>query len=269
MKARLAACLLALLPVGRPALAEGPPIVLDVRIPADGIDLKARLVPPTGDVAGDEIVALHGCGGPFPARDRQWERILTDAGHFVLWPDSFGSRGLGSQCGVADRTITPGRERLADTRAAVAFLRQSMRGPERGIVVIGWSNGGSTVLAASAEGALPPGAVRRFIAFYPGCRVYAEKPGWAPSAPLLILIGADDDWTPAEPCRQLAARFPDRITLVEYPGAYHDFDVPNRAIQTRTGLAFTANSTGVAHTGTNAPAREDAIARVQAFLAAN
>jgi dienelactone hydrolase len=253
-----------------PALmgAGAPGAGKPVTIPDGGIALRAQLVLPTRAAERPAVVALHGCGGPFPRRDRQWADILAVAGHPVLFPDSFGSRGLGSQCKVASRLVSPGRERRADAVAAVQWMmRQDFTSPG-GVVVMGWSNGGSTVLAAAADGVMPKGAVRGFVAFYPGCRAYADRADWAPSAKMLILIGADDDWTPAEPCRRLAARFPQEITVVEYPGAYHDFDVPDYPMRTRTGLAYTAHGTGVAHAGTNRAARTDAITRVLAFLAA-
>ena len=238
-----------------------------VTIPAGAIELKAQYTTPPYAPKAPAVVALHGCGGPWARRDRQWQEILAGAGHPSLFPDSFGSRGLGSQCKVTERTVRPGRERRADTVAAVNWLAAQPATPPGGVVVIGWSNGGSTVLAAAGEGVMPAGVVRGFIAFYPGCRAYARRKNWAPSAPLLILMGESDDWTPAAPCHDLAARFPDKITLVTYPDTFHDFDVPGRPVRPRTGLAYTAGSTGLAHTGTNEASRADAIARVLAFLA--
>ena len=140
--------------------------------------------------------------------------------------------------------------------------------PAGGVVVMGWSNGGSTVLASAATGVMPPGLVRGFVAFYPGCNPYADREGWAPSAPILIVMGEADDWTPAAPCIRLAARFPERITLVLHPGAYHDFDSPNLPVQVRRGLAFSANGDGVAHVGTNPAAREAALQDVPAWIRA-
>jgi dienelactone hydrolase len=55
-----------------------------------GIQLNAALVLPTGVPKAPSIVALHGCGGPFPARDGEWVKLLAGAGHIVLLPDSFG-----------------------------------------------------------------------------------------------------------------------------------------------------------------------------------
>ena len=133
------------------------------------------------------------------------------------------------------------------------------------MVLLGWSDGGSTVLAAANS--LPTGLVRGIVAFYPGCRFYADKADWRPGAPILIVMGEADDWTPAAPCHRLAARFPGQIQLVTYPGAYHDFDVADRPIRIQRGLATTANGNGTAHTGTDPAARADVLRRVPAFIA--
>lgn len=243
-----------------PARSDG------VTIPTDGVGLFAPYARPAGVAVVPAVVALHGCGGPFPDRDGQWRDLLTAQGHAVLLPDSFGSRGLGSQCRNADRGVSPNGARRRDTVAAVEWLAARPETPAGGVVVIGWSNGGSTVLAAAAVGLMPKGLVRGFVAFYPGCRVYAER-AWQPSAPLLIVMGDSDDWTPAAPCRVLAERFPTLIKLVLYPGAYHDFDAPGRPVRVRQGLAFTAGGNGAAHVGTNPEAREAALREVPAWIA--
>lgn len=240
--------------------------VATVAIPDGALTLQAQLAQPVGTPKSPSVVALHGCGGPWPSRDGQWQKLLTEAGHQALFPDSFGSRGLGSQCKVSQRTVSPNRERRMDAVAAIDWLVTQPATPPGGVVVMGWSNGGSTVLATAAEGVTTPGSVRGFIAMYPGCGAYVRRANWAPSAPILILMGESDDWTPAAPCRTLAERFPDRITLVTYPDTFHDFDVPGHPVRVRSGLAFTAGHGGIAHTGTNETSRADAIARVLAFL---
>jgi len=232
-----------------------------------GTTLNAALVRPVGPPHGPAIVALHGCAGPLPERDGSWTEMLVRTGHTVLLPDSFGSRGLGSQCGVADRSVDASHVRRADAIAAAEWLSRQPDVPPGGIDLLGWSNGGTTVMyTVQQRPDLPPGLFRRFVAFYPGCRTESQDTAWRPAAPLMILVGALDDWTPADPCRSLAARLPDLITLMVYPGAYHDFDAPGRKLTEQSGLATPPNGTGHAHTGTNEAARQDAWHRVPAFL---
>ena len=89
-----------------------------VQISGDNVTLRAELALPSGPARAPAVVLLHGCGGPFAARDGQWRKLLVAAGHPVLLPDSFGSRGLGSQCRTPSRQVTPGRARRGDAIAA-------------------------------------------------------------------------------------------------------------------------------------------------------
>ena len=93
----------------------------------------------------------------------------------------------------------------------------------------------------------------------------AESKAWAPGNPLTILIGDADDWTPPEPCRVLRDR--PQVTYTEYAGAYHGFDAPSSKVRIRTSLAFTRNSDGRAHVGTDPAARAAAIETVTRTLA--
>jgi dienelactone hydrolase len=237
----------------------------DVTIPGpQGIELKSRLFRPVSDGATPAIVLLHGCGGPFAARDAQWTDLLTKAGHIVLLPDSFGSRGLGSQCNTPERqrvATAQGLRRL-DALAAAGWLAKQPGTPPGGVVIMGWSHGGATTLAAGADlPDTPKGLIRGLIAFYPGCTSQAQAAGWKPVAPLLVLIGEADDWTSPGPCQVLANTAGPAMTLVSYPGAYHDFDVPDYPVRTRN------SARGQVHVGTDPAARADALQRVPAFIA--
>lgn len=127
------------------------------------------------------------------------------------------------------------------------------------VSLLGWSNGGSTVLYTAEEARRTTSERPDFakaVAFYPGCRLPAKREA--------------DDWTPALPCRELAERAQasgEPVSIVTYPGAYHDFDHPNLAVHLIDGLAYTADGRGSAHTGTDPGARANAIGRVLAFLA--
>jgi dienelactone hydrolase len=250
-----------------------------VSLSAPGIELKAVLYRPAGAGPFPAVVALHGCGGLYggdgalSARHADWGERLAKLGFMVLFPDSFGSRGAGSQCATTSRVARPSTERVADALAAKAYLQSRPDVKPGAVSLLGWSNGGSTVLYA-VEPATAPRDGRpdfaRAVALYPGCRGPAEHGNWRSRVPLLILIGAIDDWTPAAPCNALAKRAVAAgadVSIVLYPGAYHDFDYPNLPPRTRSGLAYSADGTGVVHVGTNPAAREDALRRIPTFLA--
>jgi dienelactone hydrolase len=253
-----------------------------VEIPhPDGSTLKGLMFKPSGPGPFPAVVALHGCGGlggqqnPIGMRHKDWGKRLADQGYLVLFPDSFGSRGLGSQCLVRDRTVRPGRERVTDALAAKSWLQQRADVNVQKVSLLGWSNGGSSVLWSIAADKKPKDDKPDFnaaVAFYPGCRPVtqsAERRDWESRLPLLILIGEADTWTPVEPCRQLVsfAKNAGRdVTLVTYPKAVHDFDHPDRKPTRRTGLAFTGDDSGEAMVATDPEAREDALRRVPDFL---
>ncbi|MBV1693324.1 MAG: prolyl oligopeptidase family serine peptidase [Hyphomicrobiales bacterium] len=217
------------------------------------------------------VVALHGCGGVFradgsqQARDEDWGRRLASQGFVVVFPDSFGSRNLGPQCTVKNRAILP-RQRADDAIAAARWLASEPDVDAGRIALLGWSHGGSSTLwtvDARRTGDMP---FKTAIAFYPGCRPFAEAAAWSSKIKLLLLMGAADDWTPPEPCRQIAART--NVRFIEYPGAYHGFDAPNSPVRVRTGLTFSADGSGRAHIGTDPAARAAAIEEVGRTLAA-
>jgi hypothetical protein len=115
----------------------------------NGVNLDAAQVLPEGAAKMPPVVALHGCGGPFPSRDGQWAIVLARAGHIVLMPDSFGSRGLGSQCARKEREVTPSGLRRQNAIDAALWLVARPGTPSGGAALIGWSNGGSIVLSTA------------------------------------------------------------------------------------------------------------------------
>lgn len=250
-----------------------------VSVQTSGAMLQAALYRPQGTGPFPAVVALHGCGGLWnksgapSQRHADWGRRLAQQGFLVLMPDSFSSRELGSQCGVTDRQVRAGRERVQDALAAKTWLQRRGDVKPEAVSLMGWSHGGSTVLGAMRHGrAAQDGQpdFARAVAFYPGCRRLHEDSHYRVRVPTLILIGEADDWTPAGPCQGLAsaARLRgEQLELVLYKGAFHDFDHPQLDVKEREGLAFTADGSGRAHVGTNPEAREDALRRVPAFLA--
>src|SRR5262249_38637567 len=114
------------------ALAPEP-----VEIAYEAVKLKGFLYRPEGTGPFPAVVAMHSCDGlagrrtPLARRYRDWGERLAEAGFVVLFPDSFATRGLGSQCGTG-RSLRSGRERVNDADAARHWLQeQSYVAPDR------------------------------------------------------------------------------------------------------------------------------------------
>ncbi len=238
--------------------------------------LRAVLYRPDGDGPFPAIVGLHACGGlnnrtgVMATRYNDWGRRLANAGFAVIYPDSYGSRGLANQCGISRRSVRSDRERVADANVARLWLQAQPWVAADRVSLLGWSSGGVTTLwAVRARTSVKDGKdFRSAVALYPGCRRLGVA-AWSARVPTLILIGRSDDQTSAAACEQMVAGARGRsarVAIQVYPGAYHDFDHPNRAIQVRTGYAFSVDGTGRVHSGTNPHARADALKRVPEWL---
>src|SRR6185295_3964011 len=97
--------------------------------------------------------------------------------------------------------------------------------------IMGGSHGGSTTLNTMVEPTTGAGFAAA-VSLYPACGVrlgdWNGSTGvYRPAAPLLILIGERDDWTPAEPCKRMADAAQaagQGVSIKVYPGAHHSFD---------------------------------------------
>jgi dienelactone hydrolase len=238
--------------------------------------LHAQLYKPDGDGPFPAVIALHGCGGlgghaeAVLPRYRDWAEQLLKSGHAVLLPDSYGSRELGPQCRVRERQVLARRERVADITASRQWLLQQPWAAHDRISLIGWANGASALLWAvrpqyASHSAEPD--FRSAIAFYPDCRISSGL-GWSARVPTLLLIGAKDDVSSPQACRQMidGARGRSALTRIEiYPAAPHDFDRANLPLHAIGGSDAALPEHG--HIGTDADARADSQKRVAEWLA--
>lgn len=235
-------------------------------ISAEGTELQAWLIHPPGVPAEQPrpvVLALHGCGGLFAtqgsrrgqlnARHDGMARLLIAQGYSVLFPDSFSTRGESSICTqkIRDRKIGQ-THRRDDVTGALSWLAGQPWVDASKIALLGWSHGGSAVLASTD--ANDPGVSTRAvqpslaIAFYPGCRD-ALRSGYRPTVPLLMLLGELDDWTPASPCVDLARRVHARARV--FPDSHHDFDNPVGTVKRRTDVPNGAHPGSGVHAGRN------------------
>ena len=230
------------------------------------------------------VIALHGCSGLYtPAgadvralgsRYRGYAQWLGARGYAVVFPDSFGPRG--KPHGICtERTATRdinGAVRRADVLATIRWVAGQPGVDARRIVLLGWSNGAQAVLeAVDASRAWPADTppVNRAVAFYPGCASAQKRPDYRLNAPLLLLAGGNDDWTPADHCQALQtavlARQPQaRFELDMFGGAYHGFD-GTAPVTERNGVPK-GRRYGTVTVGGDPAAREAAFAKLAAWL---
>ena len=262
--------------------------------------IPATLFKPDGPGPFPAVVIMHDCSGLGPrssgAPDR-WGRELVSRGYVIVIPDSFTTRGHpGGVCTESSpsRAAVGPFQRVRDAYAALAYVRTLPYVDGSRVGLMGGSHGGSTTLAAMvAPGSEQEPLAREkragftaAVALYPGCatqlgswRVARRAGGsgpktdyigvYQPIAPLLILIGEYDDWTPAEPCRKLSetarqAGYPVEIKV--YPGAYHSFDNNNPVRYVAARVNASSPSGHGATTGGDPKAWADSIREVVAFF---
>jgi dienelactone hydrolase len=242
------------------------------------VQLSALQFRPRGPGPFPAIVLLHGCSGMYTPSGfvtnsyRHWAELLSEEGYVALLVDSFGPRGHRSICELQKRPILESRERVEDAYAAAQWLNRQSHIAVDSIGLLGWSNGGSgTLYSMRPASRLEPG-FRAGVAFYPGCRTLSlAKTSYRPYSPLLILSGEADDWTPAEPCRQLAGIAQNEgapVEIVTYPGAHHAFDRIGLPVRYRPTVRNLNKPDRLGATvGEHPQAREDAIRRTKAFFA--
>ena len=223
------------------------------------------------------MVLMHGCGGVFGRGALLAERYtelasrLAELGVQALVVDSLTPRGERELCTqrTGQRKVTQ-LQRRRDALGALQWLAAQPGVDVTRLGLLGWSNGGSTVLAATnlghaevARAAVKPSLA---VAFYPGCEAERER-GYQPVAPLLMLLGEADDWTPAGPCKDLAAtaRGATPVQWHSFEGAHHGFD-GTAALRFRADVPNGRPGQAGVHVGGQPLARSLAAQRLQDFL---
>lgn len=258
------------------------------------------------------VVALHGCGGLWDARGelglryREYRAWLKTRGISLLLVDSFGTRGKARGIctePLAHRSIRPVDRRL-DVQGALQWLQGQAWVDRQRVFLLGWSHGASTVLstlnrdnaqaiategtpniaggtATSASHPVPTTRPRELmdfkaaIAFYPGCGPASQNPDYQLTTALLLMIGEDDNWTPARDCerfyRQQTEKLQQRglesglFQLKLYPGAHHGFD-SSLPVRHRRDVPNGVNRGRGVTAGGHPASREDAFKTLDVFL---
>jgi dienelactone hydrolase len=219
--------------------------------------LLGFLTRPYGPGRFPAVLLLHWCSG-FTAHDTAAAATLKSWGYVALAIDSLGDANMcqGGGGSIAEAT---------DAYAALHYLAARGFVASGRMAVMGYSMGALAALAAVDKWPIEqsqPMQFRAAVAYYPSCQFLTGDL----TAPALVLIGQQDDWTSADACRKLAAHESDigitrkagagePIDLVVYPNATHAFDSdqpPHRYLG--HAMRYDAGAT------------EDASQRVRAFL---
>ena len=237
-------------------------------------EIPIEVLKPDGDGPFPAVVLLHDCSGLGPRSSgapRRWAKELLAQGYVVAIPDSFATRGhpdgVCTDPSPSRQEVAPLR-RVPDAYAALDHLQALPFVDGARVGVMGGSHGGSTTLATVATGQ----GFRAGVALYPGCGIGnpSFRTRYRATAPLLILTGELDDWTPAQPCRELASVADSQgspVRIKVYPGAHQSFD-------SNTPLRFNPNRVNAnapggrgATTAGNAAAWADSIREATDFFA--
>ncbi|MBI5278845.1 MAG: prolyl oligopeptidase family serine peptidase [Burkholderiales bacterium] len=230
------------------------------------------------------VVMMHGCSGvwsngvvnadPQPPKSalshvhRRWGEQLARDGYTALLVDSFTARGLTNECGNGTAGLNEAVVRPRDALAGRQWLVDNGWVAGSRIALLGWSNGGSAVMAAmDTSNAGAPGA-RPFaeaFAFYPGCGLINNfggdastpaKTTWLPYAPVTIHHGSLDALYTDGRCANRVAGAAGLAAMTVHAGARHSFD------QVDLGKPLSAP-----YTAQDQQAQANADAAVQARLA--
>jgi len=173
--------------------------------------LEARVATPPGARVGVVISHPHPLyGGDMdnPVIDRVVE-VCTARGLATL---RFNFRGVGASSGRHD----DGRGEQEDVRASLAHL-QDVLGPSARVALAGYSFGAAMVAAVATSS---PVAGLALIA--PPMRVAGLRPPTGVTGPIVVVVGAEDQYCPASALEALRAMMPD-ATVVVIEGADHFF----------------------------------------------
>jgi dienelactone hydrolase len=190
-------------------------------------------------------------------------KFWVERGYVALLVDSFGPRGYargfeaGTNDGSRPASVNEITVRPLDAYAALKFLRGQPGVIKDKVFLQGWSNGGSTALvcgldhgARHLEAPTEATGFRAFLSMYPACAQVMRRftSSYRSYAPMLLLIGTDDEEVNPERCAQLsgiAERNGSDWQFVLYPGVEHSYDTPTRkreSVQANKLAARTASS---------------------------
>ncbi|MDW9775137.1 alpha/beta hydrolase fold domain-containing protein [Sinorhizobium meliloti] len=205
------------------------------------VEITGTLAGPDTDERLPVVILLHGTDGPRSGAAWNWRLFLESIGVASFRLDSYTGRGIESA--DSQQELFGQFTQIYDTYRAMEALAEHPKIDANRIAVMGFSRGGHAALYSAMtrfQNAHGPkqGKLIAHLAFYPACNFELVGQFELSGAPIREFHGAEDDWTPAAPCRayidRLAAGGYD-AQMSEFPGVLHSFD--NTSIPARNWSA--------------------------------
>jgi dienelactone hydrolase len=206
-------------------------VAFDVPYKGRTITIEGELREPNGPGPFPVVIGLHACDGPTNYSTNFWMTTVAAQGYATYLPNSFGPRGYVDVCPHPGWVTADERAQDALLAASVLAARPDIRRDK--IAILGVSHGGGPAVRISRDDSslLEPrerlaaagGKIVAIVSVYGSCVPDVKRPV---VVPLLILIGANDDWTLPKPCEAFASEGtnPALVQIHVYPGATHSFD---------------------------------------------
>ena len=199
-------------------------------------------VPRPGTDRLPAVILVHGSPGG-GLREARWSDQLASIGVATFILDGFTGRGIVSV--VDDQTQLGMLTMINDSYRALELLSRHPRIDPNRIAIMGFSRGGRVALYSALERfkrAYGPPTLQfdAYLSFYGGCWATLIDDDHVGDRPIRLFHGTADDWVPIDSCRSYAARLRAAgkdVTMTEYVGAHHTFDVPRDAALERVPRA--------------------------------
>ncbi len=189
----------------------------------DGNKIKLRInIYKTEKTPAPTVIVMHGCGG-VSSDHHTWARKIRSWGFNSIVLDSFSGIINGDVCiqPSLSHPVTRGVQAYA-----LANWIENQEWSQKKIGAIGFSHGGSSILNMSTKelrNNFPDNKVVSAVAYYPLCKPFFQIT-LTRQIPLQIHIGELDNWTPANPCKDIANLWKLDDSLFIYKDSHHHFD---------------------------------------------
>ena len=154
-------------------------------------------------------------------------KMYQEMGIATFELNSFKSRGITSTVGTQNEITMAAM--ILDAYRAFETLAEHPKIDKDRVSITGWSLGGGVTLFSAwlplKEAINKELSFASHLAYYPPCFINPDNTDFS-KAPIHILIGELDNWTPSAPCLDLVDKLKPNtdISLTIYKDSYHSFD---------------------------------------------